>query len=113
MLPLTTRVALCSFGTSDPVYTCRAKGEDVGHRVCGFDFSRGGGGGGAKSLPPCFLVANGGQPTACTPALWWLKFGATEVVAGGGGGYLSLSATWRVADSWTCLSACLSDTWTQ
>ena len=67
MLPLTARVAPRSFGTSDPdpVCTCRAKGEDVG----------------------CFLVPNGGQPTACTLALWWLKLGPTECRGGGGGGF--------------------------
>ena len=43
----------------------------------------GGGGGAAKGLLPCFLVPKGDQPTACTLALWWLKFGPTR---GGGGG---------------------------
>ena len=33
----------------------------------------------------CFLVPSGGQPTACTLALWWLKFGLTEIQGGGGG----------------------------
>ena len=42
----------------------------------------GGGVGVAKSLLPSFLVPKGNQPTACTLALWWLKFGPTE---GGGG----------------------------
>ena len=46
-----------------------------------------GGGGAAKGLLPCFLVPNGNQPTACTLALWWLKFGPTEGVWGGGGGF--------------------------
>ena len=41
-----------------------------------------GGGGAAKGLLPCFLVPKGDQPTACTLALWWLKFG----YEGGGGG---------------------------
>ena len=45
----------------------------------------GGGGGAAKGLLPCFLVPKGDQPTACTLALWWLKFGPTRVVGGGGG----------------------------
>ena len=84
MLPLTARVAPRSFGTSDPVCTSRAKGEDVGHRVCGFGFFPLGGGGGESA--PRFLVSNGGQPTACTPALWWLKFGPTVTGAGGRGG---------------------------
>ena len=37
-----------------------------------------GGVGAAKGLLPCFLVPKGNQPTACTLALWWLKFGPTE-----------------------------------
>ena len=37
-----------------------------------------GGVGAAKCLLPCFLVPKGNQPTACTLALWWLKFGPTE-----------------------------------
>ena len=45
----------------------------------------GGGVGAAKSLLPSFLVPKGNQPTACTLALWWLKFGPTEVLGGGGG----------------------------
>ena len=40
---------------------------------------------GSKGLLPCFLVPKGNQPTACTLALWWLKFGPTEQVEGGGG----------------------------
>ena len=47
-------------------------------------FLLGGGGGAAKGLLPCFLVPKGDQPTACTLALWWLKFGPTR--GGGGGG---------------------------
>ena len=43
-----------------------------------------GGVGAAKGLLPCFLVPKRNQPTACTLALWWLKFGPTE--GGGGGG---------------------------
>ena len=43
-----------------------------------------GGVGAAKGLLPCFLVPTRNQPTACTLALWWLKFGPTE--GGGGGG---------------------------
>ena len=50
-----------------------------------------GGVGAAKGLLPCFLVPKGNQPTACTLALWWLKFGPTEGAGGGGGGaYLCL-----------------------
>ena len=45
-----------------------------------------GGVGAAKGLLPCFLVPKGNQPTACTLALWWLKFGPTEAPRGGGGG---------------------------
>ena len=41
-------------------------------------FLFGGGMGAAKGLLPCFLVPKGNQPTACTLALWWLKFGPTE-----------------------------------
>ena len=44
-----------------------------------------GGVGAAKGLLPCFLVPKGNQPTACTLALWWLKFGPTESRGGGGG----------------------------
>ena len=44
------------------------------------------GGGAAKGLLPCFLVPKGDQPTACTLALWWLKFGPTRLSRGGGGG---------------------------
>ena len=44
-----------------------------------------GGVGAAKGLLPCFLVPKGNQPTACTLALWWLKFGPTETGGGGGG----------------------------
>ena len=46
----------------------------------------GGGVGAAKSLLPSFLVPKGNQPTACTLALWWLKFGPTEGLGGGGAG---------------------------
>ena len=45
-----------------------------------------GGVGAAKGLLPCFLVPKGNQPTACTLALWWLKFGPTESLGGEGGG---------------------------
>ena len=43
------------------------------------------GGGGAKAALPGFWPPTGGQPTACTLALWWLKFGLTEGFRGGGG----------------------------
>ena len=36
--------------------------------------------GAAKCLLRCFLVPKGNQPTACTLALWWLKFGPTGYV---------------------------------
>ena len=45
-----------------------------------------GGVGAAKGLLPYFLVPKGNQPTACTLALWWLKFGPTGGVGGGRGG---------------------------
>ena len=45
-----------------------------------------GGVGAAKGLLPCFLVPKRNQPTACTLALWWLKFGPTEGRGGEGGG---------------------------
>ena len=48
-----------------------------------------GGVGAAKGLLPYFLVPKGNQPTACTLALWWLKFGPTGT-GGGGGGALSM-----------------------
>ena len=48
-------------------------------------FLLGGGVGAAKGLLPRFLVPKGNQPTACTLALWWLKFGPTETTRGGGG----------------------------
>ena len=44
-----------------------------------------GGVGAAKGLLPYFLVPKGNQPTACTLALWWLKFGPTGFRGGGGG----------------------------
>ena len=44
-----------------------------------------GGLGAAKGLLPCFLVPKRNQPTACTLALWWLKFGPTEEQGRGGG----------------------------
>ena len=43
----------------------------------------GGGVGAAKGLLRCFLVPKGNQPTACTLALWWLKFGPTDSEGGG------------------------------
>ena len=46
--------------------------------------SVGGGVGAAKGLLPYFLVPKGNQPTACTLALWWLKFGPTGMLGGGG-----------------------------
>ena len=47
--------------------------------------------GAAKGLLPYFLVPKGNQPTACTLALWWLKFGPT----GGGGGEGVGGRLWR------------------
>ena len=43
------------------------------------------GGGVVTGLVPCFLVPKGNQPTACTLALWWLKFGPTGGPEGGWG----------------------------
>ena len=43
-----------------------------------FRWPRHEGGEGSKRPAPCFLAPIGGnQPTACTLALWWLKFGPT------------------------------------
>ena len=44
-----------------------------------------GGGGAAKACRPVSWLPKGGQPTACTLTLWWLKFGPTEGVGGEGG----------------------------
>ena len=52
-----------------------------------------GGVGAAKGLLPCFLVPKRNQPTACTLALWWLKFGPTELRGGGGGAIKAVSTT--------------------
>ena len=61
-----------------------------GYRACfqSGPLSVGGGGGvgAAKGLLSCFLVPKGNQPTACTLALWWLKFGPTGPGGIGGGG---------------------------
>ena len=43
-----------------------------------------GGGGGANAALPGFWPPTGGQPTACTLAFWWLKFGPAEGFVGGG-----------------------------
>ena len=57
-----------------------------------------GGVGAAKSLLPSFLVPKGNQPTACTLALWWRKFGPTEWWEGGlgcgGWGVLAWVRVW-------------------
>ena len=55
----------------------------------------GGGGGAAKSLLPSFLVPKGNQPTACTLALWRLKFGPTDLGGGGGGQTPHPPIPWR------------------
>ena len=54
-------------------------GGGAGPALCPAPFLLGGIGA-AKGLLPCFLVPKGNQPTACTLALWWLKFGPTELV---------------------------------
>ena len=51
-------------------------------------FCWGRGGEGQQKVHPCFLVPKGNQPTACTLALWWLRFGPTGLEGGGGGGGL-------------------------
>ena len=45
----------------------------------------GGGGGKQKVCCPVSWSPTGNQPTACTLALWWLKFGLTEPRRGRGG----------------------------
>ena len=78
-------------GTS--ITMCRpavwVRGHAGGGRGCRACFRSGpisvGGGGAAKGLLPCFVVPKGNQPTACTLALWWLKFGLTEREGGGVG----------------------------
>ena len=55
-----------------------------------------GGGGAAKGLLPCFLVPKGDQPTACTLALWWLKFGPTRLP----GGRVLLVMLWAAGGGW-------------
>ena len=53
-----------------------------------------GGVGAAKGLLPCFLVPTRNQPTACTLALWWLKFGPTERGGGGEGACSEIARGW-------------------
>ena len=80
-----TSITMCR-----PAVRVRGHAGGGGCRVCfrSGPISVGGGGGlgAAKGLPPCFLVPKGNQPTACTLALWWLKFGPTGLGPGGGGG---------------------------
>ena len=52
-----------------------------------------GGVGAVNGLLPCFLVPKGNQPTACTLALWWLKFGPTKYGGRGGGEILEEAGT--------------------
>ena len=42
------------------------------------------GGGEQKVCSPVAWSPTGNQPTACTLALWWLKFGPMEGMGGGG-----------------------------
>ena len=49
-------------------------------------FLLGGGVGAAKVCSPVSWSPTGNQPTACTLALWWLKFGPKEEGGCGGGG---------------------------
>ena len=56
-----------------------------------------GGVGAAKGLLPCFLVPKRNQPTACTLALWWLKFGPTDNNGGRGGGQMRRAPTHLLA----------------
>ena len=76
-------VSACSEGAR----ACGGGGGDAGPAFGPAPFLLGGVGA-AKGLLPCFLVPKGNQPTACTLALWWLKFGLTE---GGGGGGVRLT----------------------
>ena len=48
--------------------------------------------GAAKGLLSCLLAPNGNQRTACTLALWWLKFGPTESGGGVGLGWVKASS---------------------
>ena len=57
----------------------------------------------AKDPLPCLKVRSPvswsptwNQPTACTLALWWLKFGPT----GGGGGGLPKASGWGINQEW-------------
>ena len=47
---------------------CPAEGDDTRD-------GEGGGGGAAKAALPVSSSPPGGEPTACTLALWWLRFG--------------------------------------
>ena len=69
-------------------------------------FCWGGGVGAAKSLLPSFLVPKGNQPTACTLALWWLKFGPTEG-GGGGGPSLGQPKIFRCGSLCCCVGGCV------
>ena len=81
VVPVTARVAPRSVGTSDPICTCKAKGEDGGHKVCGFGFSPLGWG--EQKLCPLFPIPQWGPDAACTLVLWWLKFRRTKRALGG------------------------------
>ena len=61
-----------------------------------------GGVGAAKGLLPCFLVPTRNQPTACTLALWWLKFGPTDSAVGGGGGGVPGDCSGCSPRAWLC-----------
>ena len=63
-----------------------------------------GGVGAAKGLLPCFLVPKRNQPTACTLALWWLKFGPTEAWTRGRGGLEGTCLFYGIAH--LCLGVC-------
>ena len=71
-------------------------------------------GGAAKGPPPISWSPTGGQPTACTLALWWLEFGPTGSLGGGGGGFFAggrpkgLTATDTISDSHYSTSTPLS-----
>ena len=86
MLPLTARVAPRSFGTSDPVYICRAKGEDVAQGVWVWSPPPlRGGGGAAKSPHPISWTPTGASPPPAPSLCCGLNLGRQSPKEGGGG----------------------------
>ena len=84
MLPLTARVAPRSLGTSDPVCTCRAKGEDVALDVWVWFFPSGGRGA-AKSPPPVSWSPTGASPQLAPSLCGGLNLGRQSREGWGGG----------------------------